>query len=224
MSQPIVDVAHTTKGTGQHLLLLLCRVNPILVGTFLPHVLLAFLSLHVALDGFQSDAPNRATIVGVRPQRGQLSHQVGKLLPQLVSGCSLEVFHQTVNAELRIAAHQQMHMIGHDFHLDQLLSPSLNDLGEQRLQPLVDATHQDFAPILGAKDDVVMAVVDNIPVALNYCLHAQNIAQNSKYVNGAYWLEVPTPYPKRNGPHLPTPKRAGVLRAGSIIFLRVQQW
>ncbi len=176
MSQPIVDVAHTAECTGQHLLLFFCGVKAVLVRTFLPHLLLAFLRLDIALDGFESHSSNGAAIVGVGPQRGQLALQVRKLLPQLVSGCSLKVFHQTVNAELWITAHQQMHMIGQHFHLNKGLPPSLNDLGNQLLESCVDPLDQDFAPILGAKHDVIMAIVDDISVALNYCLHAQNIA------------------------------------------------
>jgi hypothetical protein len=63
---------------------------------------------------------------------------------------------------------------------------------------------------------VVMAIVNNIPVAFNYCLHAQIVAESSSYVNSTYWSGLPTPRPKRNGPHIPTPGRAAVLRAGSI--------
>jgi hypothetical protein len=214
--RPIVDVAHTAEGAGQNLLLGSRWIKPILIRTCVDHVLVAFLGLDVALDGFEGHAPNRAAIVGVGPQRGQFLFEVGKLLPQLVSRCSLEGFHQAVDAELWITAHQQMHMVGQHFQLDQLLSPSFNDLGQQLLQPHIDATREDFPPILGAKHDVVMAIVDNISVALNYCLHAQSIPQNSSYVNRNYWLGVPTPCPKRNGPHIPTPGRAGVLRAGLI--------
>ena len=71
-------------------------------------------------------------------------------------------------------------------------------------------------PVLGVKHKVVMAMVDNIPVAVNYCLHAQIIAQNSRYVNGGYWLGLPTPRPKRSGAHIPMSKGHGVLRAGVI--------
>ncbi len=100
MSQPIVDVAHTAECTCQHLLLGVGWVKPILIRTWLAHLLLAFLSLDVALDGFQGHASNGPAIVGVGPQRGQFLLEMGKLLPQLVSGCSLEVFHQAVNAEV----------------------------------------------------------------------------------------------------------------------------
>jgi len=216
MSQPIVDIAHTAKSACQTLLLFFCGVKAVLVRTFLQHLLLAFLGLDIALDGLERHAPNRATIVGVGPQRRQFLLEVRKLLPQLVSRCPLDVLHQAVNAEVRITAHQQMDVVGHHFHLNKGLPPSLNDLGDQLLESCVDPLDEHFAPILGTKDDMVMAIIDNISIALNYCLHAQIVAENSRYVNSTYWSGSPTPRPKRNSPHIPTPGRAAVLRAGLI--------
>lgn len=75
---------------------------------------------------------------------------LGKLLPQLVSGCCLEILHQAVNAELRITAHQQLPVIGQHFQLDKGLPPSFNELGQQLLESRSDCIDQDVAPILGA--------------------------------------------------------------------------
>ena len=81
-----------------------------------------------------------------------------------------------MDAKLWITAHQEMHVIGHHFHLDKHLPPLLNDLGNQGLESRVDPINQDAAPVLGAKHDVVMAMVYNILVALNYCLYVQIMA------------------------------------------------
>ena len=67
-------------------------------------------------------------------------------------------------------------MIGHHFHLDKRLPPLLHNLDNQGLESRVDPINQDFAPVLGAKHNVIMTIVNDILVALNYCLHAQSIA------------------------------------------------
>jgi hypothetical protein len=53
-----------------------------------------------------------------------------------------------VNAELRVTANEQMHVIGQD-----------------NLQPLVYRWHEHVAPVLRAEDDVLPADVDDVVVA-----------------------------------------------------------
>jgi hypothetical protein len=46
---------------------------------------------------------------------------------------AFEEFYQPVNAELGITANEQMHVIGHDLKLDEVLSPAFNLFGKDRL-------------------------------------------------------------------------------------------
>src|SRR5260221_14648146 len=75
---------------------------------------------------------------------------------------ALEPFHQPVNATLRIAANEQMYMIGHDRYFDQLLPPSLDLLSQDNLEPFIYWRRQYLAPVLGTKHDVIPAGVDDI--------------------------------------------------------------
>ncbi len=152
---------------------------------FLGHaVLLAFLLFDVLANGFNGHAPSGPAIVRVRPQRGQFLFEKGKLLPELVRRRPLDELHQPMNAKLRITSDQQMHMIRHDLTFYKFLSPFLHDFLDERLEARLDAIDQHLASILGAKDHVIVATIDNILVALNYCIHTSSIAQNNRLCKG----------------------------------------
>src|SRR5690349_20465984 len=90
-----------------------------------------------------------------------------------------------------------MHMVGHHFHLDKGLPPTFHELCKQLLESRVNSIDQHAAPVLGAKHNMIVAIVNDIPVALNYCLHAQSILQDSRYVSRNYWPGFPIPRPKQ---------------------------
>jgi hypothetical protein len=79
-----------------------------------------------------------------------------------------------------------MNMIRHDFRFNELLFPPFDNFRKEGLEPLLNGSHQHFAPILGTKDHVIVAIVDNIMIALNYCLHASIVAENSNFVKKNY--------------------------------------
>ena len=59
---------------------------------------------------------------------------------------AFEQLDEPVNAELRITADEQMYVIGHDLHLDQLLPPPLELLDQDKLQPFIYRWCQHLAP------------------------------------------------------------------------------
>jgi hypothetical protein len=52
-------------------------------------------------------------------------------------GVAFEHPHQPMNAKRGTTAHEQVHVIGHDFHLNQLLPPTLNLLGKDNLESFI---------------------------------------------------------------------------------------
>jgi hypothetical protein len=79
-----------------------------------------------------------------------------------------------------------MNMVRHDFHFNELLSPAFDKFQDEGPQPQRDGSHQDFAPILGTKDHMIVAIVHNRMAALNYCPHASIVAENSNFVKESY--------------------------------------
>jgi hypothetical protein len=70
--------------------------------------------------------PTVATKIAIRPQTRQLALQLRKLLPQGPATGAPDGLDQPMDTELWVTSDQQMHKVGHDFHLNKLLSPLLN--------------------------------------------------------------------------------------------------
>ena len=87
---------------------------------------------------------------------------------------AFQEFHQAVNAELRVTPHEQVYMIRHDFHLDQLLSPPLDLLGKDRFQSLIYRWRQHFTSVLGTEDHMIPTDIGDIVVAA-HIFHAKSI-------------------------------------------------
>jgi hypothetical protein len=62
--------------------------------------------------------------------------------------------------------HEQVDVIGHDFDVQQLGSRLDHHVHEDFLEPEIDALSQDGTTKLRAPDDVVLARIDDVPVAL----------------------------------------------------------
>ena len=45
---------------------------------------------------------------------------------------------------------------------------------------VINAVDEDFAPVFGTPHHMIVAIIDNICVALNYCAHANMIAENTR--------------------------------------------
>lgn len=54
---------------------------------------------------------------------------------------------------MRVAPNEQMHVIGHDFRLDEFLPPPLNLLGESCFDPYISRQHEHLTSVLRAEDD-----------------------------------------------------------------------
>src|SRR6266849_926064 len=98
---------------------------------------LAFLSFYISLESFQRDTTHGGNEIAVCPQTWQPPLELWELLTQRAATGCLDVPHQSVNAELWITSHQEMHMIGHDFHLNELLSPFLDGFQDNSFQPFI---------------------------------------------------------------------------------------
>ena len=77
-----------------------------------------------------------------------------------------------MDTELGVTPNQQVDVIGHDFHFNELLSPLLYTLLDDGFQAGINPVDEDLTPILGAKDDMIVTSIGNIFGACNYCIHA----------------------------------------------------
>jgi hypothetical protein len=77
-----------------------------------------------------------------------------------------------MDTQLWVAAHQEMHVIGHHFYANEVLSPLVNRLQDDLLEPFIDAVDQHLAPILGTKDHMIVAIENNRYIVLNCSIHA----------------------------------------------------
>jgi hypothetical protein len=86
-----------------------------------------------------------------------------------------------MDAELGVNLAEQMHMVGHDFKLDDFRPKFFRSLIQDFLQSGVYAVDEHFAAVLGTPDDVVLAGIDNVAVALvwNVCSHSSIISQRA---------------------------------------------
>ena len=72
--------------------------------------------------------------------------------------------------EFRITVYDQVDMIRHDFHLENSSSEVCCDQGKQLLETFIDTIHKHLAPILRTKDDVILAVVDEMTCMMEWTI------------------------------------------------------
>ena len=74
---------------------------------------------------------------------------------------------------LRIHLHQQVHVVGHDFKLDQITLKLTYGLDDDLFQANIYPIDQHLAAVLGTPYDVVFTGIDHIPVRpeQNICSH-----------------------------------------------------
>ena len=111
------------------------------------------------------------------PQGWQPAPKPGKLLPKQPRGTTFHQPHQPMEAELRIDGNQQMDMVRHDFHLDDLGPPLRRHLVQNALQTLIDTLNQYPPPILGAPDYMVLAGIHDVAAGLERTPHERIIPQ-----------------------------------------------
>jgi hypothetical protein len=103
-----------------------------------------------------------------------------------------------------------VHVIGHNFELDDLGPEFLRRLEQDFFQARVHAVHEHRSAILGAPNDVVLAGIHNVAVALewNICSHASIIPEKR------IWHKTNLASEARR--FLPRPEGRGI-RAGDLV-------
>lgn len=139
------------------------------------HGLLTFLAFDVFLDGFDGYAPGRDYEIRICPQTRQTAFKVGKLFTELVGTCPLDELNQPMNTELRVTTNQQVNMVRHDFHFNELLSPFFNYLKNDSFKTLIYWWGKHTTPVFRAKHHVIPARIGNTVVGFNLCIHTKII-------------------------------------------------
>jgi hypothetical protein len=128
------------------------------------HGLNTLLVLYVLLDYRQRSAANRGDKVAVCPKRRKSAFEFREFLTQQTGTATLHQLDQGVDAELRIDAHQNVYMVGHNLNLDQVAPRFGGHIAQDLFQPFVDAIYQHATPILRAPNDMVSAYVGDVVV------------------------------------------------------------
>ena len=116
----------------------------------------SFLVLDELLDDGQRCSAYRQDCVGVRPQGRDSAPEPGEFLAQGPGRTSPGQFDGSADAEPGIDLHQEVDVIGHHLHLDDLGARFRGAFGEELLEPFVHAVHQHGTAELGAPDDVYL--------------------------------------------------------------------
>ncbi len=99
-----------------------------------------FLVLDVLFDDFQRRSADRADKKRTGPQRQHMAFEDWELLPQQPGTAPFQLLDQPVDPELWIHLHQQVYVIGHDFHFYhgclQLKRSCCDDLFQTNIDPL----------------------------------------------------------------------------------------
>ena len=150
------------------------RVDPVLEAAL--HLLDLLLVLDV-LPHLREGCPSHGRDeVAVRPERGDAAPQPRELSPQVMARPTLDALHRAMDAQLRVDRQEQVDMVGHDLHLDDLETELVGDLPCDLLEALVDTVDEDGAAVLRAEDHVVAA--GEHYVAVRFVLHSIDIIQH----------------------------------------------
>jgi hypothetical protein len=167
---PQAPVPHPSAGTGQAVqdrLLSPGRTHPeaegFAVGGHGSNSLLVF---DVLLDDSQWRTAHRAHEIRVSPERRESAPELRKIPPEQPRGSALDCLDELVDSELRINLDEQVDVVWHDLDLDQFGFGLRHDFGDDCLEPGVDLIDQDGATKLRTPDDVVLAGVDDVSIAL----------------------------------------------------------
>ena len=83
-----------------------------------------------------------------------------------MTGTPFDALHGLMYSKLRVDLQEHMHMVGHDFHLEDLEGHLVRRVSGNLLQTGIDAVDKHLAAVLGAPDHMVLAAVDDVIVAL----------------------------------------------------------
>ena len=141
-------------------------VEAILEGFALDHVSDTFLIGDILLYNFQRNGSDGRYEFAPRPKRRQPLLEPRELFAKLVRRVALDLGNDAVNAHAGINIQEQVDVIGHDFHIHHGVAVFALFVHDQLLCPLRDRSDQNRTAIFRAKDDVVLATIDNAMVGM----------------------------------------------------------
>jgi hypothetical protein len=109
-----------------------------------------------------------------------------ELLPQEARTTSLEMLDKAVDTKLWIDFDQQVNVIRHHFHFQDVNGQLRRQLGSNVTKPRINAVDQDGTPIFWAKDNLVFTGVDNVVIAFEF----GGFDHTSDYTAWAYLVQM----------------------------------
>lgn len=120
-----------------------------------------FLFRDIPLDDLQADRTYRRDEAATCPQTGQSFFEPGELLSEGARRIALDFAHDFVDPYSWIASHEQVYVIGHHFHIENLVAVFLLFLQNQFFKPHVNSAAKNLSAVFGAEDHMVLATVDD---------------------------------------------------------------
>jgi hypothetical protein len=113
----------------------------------------------VSFDRIEGNASHSRYEFASCPKRRNTSFYFGKFFSEYIRSRALYARNNLVYADYGIDVEKQMHMIGHNLRFDDNKIIGFLQRKQYLLKPFADLRPQYFAPVLGAKDDMVQATV-----------------------------------------------------------------
>ena len=122
-------------------------------------------------DRRQRRTAHRGDEVAVRPQGWQAGPHRGNGRAQDVRGPALHPLDRPVDAVLGVTIDEEVHVVRHDCHLEDLRAPFACDLADNLLPVLTHRTAEDRSAVFGAPHHMIGAQIDDIAVCLGLASH-----------------------------------------------------
>lgn len=175
LQSPVVKLTTKTKRCFKFCFLSVSRKYSKFVSFAAFQLLLTLLTFDVFLHGLNSYTASGSYKIAVRPQARKLTFKLRKFLTKLSRACTLDELDQPVNTELRVTPNQQVNVLRHYFHFDELLPPLFYYLKNDSFKPFIYRWCQNVTPVLGAENNVIPARMGYIRVGFNLCIHTKII-------------------------------------------------
>ena len=114
------------------------------------------------LDVFEGDIADAGDEVASRPERGKAGLQFRELFAQDMGGVGLDLADDGADAEVRGDLDAEVDMVAHDFGGIELVAEFLLLVFEKLGEAFIHAVGEDFPPVFGAENDVVLAAVADV--------------------------------------------------------------
>jgi hypothetical protein len=163
--------------------------------------LYVFLIFDVLFDYRKWRATHSRNEIRISPESWKPTFQSRELIAEQKRTETLYSLHKFMDSELRINFAKNMNVIGHDLKLNDFTFQFISDLLNDFFQPNIYAVYKYLAAILRTKNNMVLAGVNNMPIAfVRLDAHRARLYSYSLYS-------------ARSQPFLISPRlKAGVLR------------